>query len=221
MEIDAIAFDLYGTLVGTTSVERACRGVTDRPEELVARWRTTQLEYTWLRSLMSRYEDFWSVTSDALDRVLAGMGLDVDADGRERLMQAWLHLSPFPEVPVALSGLSERAPLAVLSNGSPAMLEAVLKQTGLRDRFEHVLSADAVQAYKPDPRVYALAEGAVGVPRTRILFVSANGWDVAGAGAFGLQTAFVNRGGQPFENLGVAATVIVKDLSGIDDITAR
>ena len=221
MDIDAIAFDLYGTLVDTTSVQRACRAVTDRPEELAARWRTTQLEYTWLRSLMSRYEDFRAITSDALDRALAGISLDLDADDRERLMRAWLHLSPFPEVPSALRVLSERAPLAVLSNGSPAMLEAVLNQQGLGEWFEHLLSADTVQTYKPDPRVYALAERAFGVPRNRILFVSANGWDVAGAGAFGLPTAFVNRSGQPFEYLGVAATATVEDLFGIVDIAAR
>jgi 2-haloacid dehalogenase len=220
MHLRGIAFDLYGTLVDSTSVERACRAVTDRPEELASRWRTTRLEYTWLRSLMSRYEDFWTITSDALDHVLAGMGVDVDVGDRERLMEAWLHLSPFPEVPLALKVLSERTPLAVLSNGSPAMLEAVLRQPGLGDRFEHRLSADAVQTYKPGRRVYALAEQAFGVPRTHILFVSANGWDVAGAGAFGLPAAFVNRSGRPVENLGIAPTVTMEDLSGIVDIAA-
>ena len=214
MDIDAVAFDLYGTLLEVASVGRAAAAVTDDPAALVDLWRQKQLEYSWLRSLMGRYEDFWSVTGDALDYALQRLGITVDAATRANLLNAWLDVRVYPEVPDALGALAPRR-LAVLSNGNPEMLEAGLAAAGIRDRFDHVLSVDEVGVYKPHPSVYELALKAFNLPAERILFVSSNPWDAAGARTFGLPVAWVNRAGVPFESLGVTPSVVAGDLAGV------
>ncbi len=211
-DIDAVAFDLYGTLLEVASVGRAAAEVTEDPAALVDLWRQKQLEYTWLRSLMGRYQDFWTTTGDALDYSLDRLGISVDDDTRARLLGAWLDVRVYPEVPDALAALAPRR-LAVLSNGNPEMLEAGLATAALRDRFDHVLSVDEVGVYKPHPSVYELAVKAFGLPADRILFVSSNPWDAAGARTFGFPVAWVNRMGLPFERLGVTPDLIVTDLS--------
>lgn len=213
---DALAFDVYGTLLDVRSVEAACAEVTANPAALSTLWRQKQLEYSWLRALMDRYEDFSELTGAALDHAAERSGVALDAAARSRLVEAWLELRPFPEVPAALDRLAER-PLAVLSNGSPRMLEEGLLGAGLHDRFAHILSVEAVGTYKPAPAVYALAERALGLPRARILFVSANAWDAAGAGAFGLPSAWVNRAGLPPDRLGVTVGLEVPDLAALAD----
>jgi 2-haloacid dehalogenase len=213
--IDALAFDLYGTLLEVASVGRAAADVTDRSAELVELWRQKQLEYSWLRSLMGRYQDFWSVTGDALDYALDRLGLVVDEETRAGLLGAWLDVRPYPEVPGALDRLGATRRLAVLSNGNPDMLEAGLAAAGLRDRFEHVLSVDEVGVFKPHPSVYELATKAFGLPAGRVLFVSSKGWDAFGARAFGLPVAWVNRGGTPLERLGSPPNLVVPDLSAL------
>jgi 2-haloacid dehalogenase len=210
--VEGIAFDLYGTLLDVASVRGACAEVTPDPDAMAALWRQKQIEYTWLRALMGRYEDFSAVTAAALDHVADRLGLALDAGARNRLLQAWLELAPYPEVADALARLAPR-PLAVLSNGDPAMLEAALAAAGLRGRFAYVLSVDAVRTYKPAPAVYALAERAFGRPRDRLLFVSANPWDAAGAAAFGLPTARLDRSGVPGERLGAEPVMVVADLA--------
>lgn len=205
-------FDLYGTLLEVSSVEAACAEVTAGPAALVSLWRQKQLEYTWLRGLMGRYEDFWAVTAAALDHALERLALSPEEPARARLLDAWLAMRPYPEVAAALDWLAPR-PLAVLSNGSPRMLEAGLASAGLRERFAHVLSVDAVRTYKPAPAVYRLAEQHLGLPRERLLFVSSNAWDAAGAKAFGLPVAWVNRAGAPMERLGVTPDLVVPDLA--------
>ncbi len=212
MPPQAIVFDVYGTLLDPAAVTEVCAAVTDQPAALAALWRQKQLEYTWLRGLMGRYQDFWAVTSAALDYALERLAVSIDERSRARLMDAWLALKPYPEVDTALTRLAP-LPLAVLSNGSPAMLEAGLRAAGLRDRFRHLLSADAVRTYKPAPTVYALAEQRLDVARERLLFVSANAWDVAGARAFGLPSAWVNRMAAPTERLDVAPDLVVHDLN--------
>jgi 2-haloacid dehalogenase len=212
--IDAVAFDLYGTLLEVASVGRAAAGVTDDPTALVDLWRQKQLEYTWLRSLMGCYQDFWTTTGDALDYSLERLGITVNDVGRVSLLNAWLDVSVYPEVPGALAALAPRG-LAVLSNGNPEMLEAGLAAAGIRDRFDHVLSVDQLGVYKPHPSVYQLALKAFDLPAERILFVSSNPWDAAGARTFGLPVAWVNRAGVPFEHLGVAPSVVVTDLAGV------
>jgi 2-haloacid dehalogenase len=213
--IDAVAFDLYGTLLEVASVGRAAAEVTEDPAALVDLWRTKQLEYSWLRSLMGRYQDFWTTTGDALDYSLDRLGITVDDDTRARLLGAWLDVSVYPEVPEALNALAAGGSrrLAVLSNGNPDMLEAGLAAATLRDRFEHVLSVDEVGVFKPHPSVYELALKAFSRPAERILFVSSNAWDAAGARTFGFPVAWVNRAGVPFERLGVTPDLIVADLA--------
>ncbi len=209
---DALVFDLYGTLLEVASVGRAAAAVTDDPARLVDLWRQKQLEYTWLRSLMGRYVDFWELTGDALDYTLDRLAVEVDAGGRQRLLGAWLDVAPYPEVPDALARLAPRT-LAVLSNGSPSMLEEGLAAGGLTKAITHVISVDQLSIYKPHPSVYALAEQNLGLAPDRMLFVSSNPWDAAGARSFGLPVAWVNRAGAPMERLGVTPDLIVADLA--------
>ena len=209
-----MAFDLYGTLAEVASVGRAAAEVTGDPAALVDLWRQKQLEYTWLRSLMGAYQEFWATTGDALDYSLDRLGITVDQPTRAKLLNAWLAVRVYPEVPAALDALAPR-PLAVLSNGNPEMLEACLATAGVRDRFEHVLSVDELGVYKPHPSVYELAVKAFGLPAERILFVSSNPWDAAGARTFGLRVAWVNRMGVPFERLGATPDLVVADLAEV------
>jgi 2-haloacid dehalogenase len=219
-EIGAVAFDLYGTLLEVASVGRAAAEVTGDPAGLVDLWRTKQLEYSWLRSLMGRYQDFWTTTGDALDYSLERLGIPVDDDTRARLMGAWLDVSAYPEVPGALETLGAGRRLAVLSNGNPDILEAGLAAAALRDRFEHVLSVDEVGVFKPHPSVYELAVKAFGLPAGQILFVSSNPWDAAGARTFGFPVAWVNRAGAPFERLGVTPNFVVANLAELAEAVA-
>jgi 2-haloacid dehalogenase len=216
MNVGALVFDLFGTLVDVRSIQVAAAAESPDPGELVALWRQKQLEYSWLRALMGRYEDFWAITADALDYSIARLGLSVEDAERSRLLDAWLAVRPYPEVGRALDRLARR-PLAILSNGTPRMLEETLRTSGLRQWFAHVLSVEEVRTYKPAPAVYALAERRLGLPRARILFVSANAWDAAGAKAFGLPVAWVNRVGVPPDNLGAPPDITVRDLTELAD----
>ena len=195
-------FDAYGTLFDVHSVIEAGRAITGDPAALSALWRQKQLEYTWLRSLMGRYEDFWSVTEAALRFSVRRLGLKADEAQLARLMDAYLTLACFPEVEAALARLAGR-PRAILSNGSPRMLSAAVASSGLGRHLQHVLSVDSVKIFKPAPAVYALGPRALGIPAADLLFVSSNAWDVAGAKAFGYQVAWCNRTGAPREELGV------------------
>ena len=207
----AFVFDAYGTLFDVHSVVEAARAVTTDPQALSLLWRQKQLEYTWLRSLMGRYEDFWLVTGQALRFALRRLGVAAGEAQIESLMEAYLALSPFPEVPGALRAL-RGTPLAILSNGSPRMLESAVRSSGLAGAFDHVLSVDAVGVYKPSPRVYEMAPRALGLTAGEIVFVSSNGWDVAGAKASGYHAAWCNRAGAPEEELGARADLVVTRL---------
>jgi 2-haloacid dehalogenase len=209
--IRGYVFDAYGTLFDVHSVIEAGRAITDDPAALSVAWRQKQLEYTWLRALMGAYVDFWAVTEAALRHTLRRLGLTPSAAQVRRLMDAYLSLTCFPEVPAALERLAGR-PRAVLSNGSPAMLAAAVASSGLGKYLDHVISVDAVRTYKPSPLVYALGPGTLGLPAGELLFVSSNGWDVAGAKAFGYQVAWCNRTGAPEEELGARADVVVRAL---------
>jgi 2-haloacid dehalogenase len=200
--IRCYVFDAYGTLFDVHSVIDAGRAITDDPGALSAAWRQKQLEYTWLRSLMGRYEDFWAVTEAALRHSVRRLGLRADEAQLARLMDAYLSLACFPEAPEALERLAGR-PRAILSNGSPRMLQAAVASSGLGRHLEHVLSVDAVKIYKPSPAVYALAPRALDLRPEQLLFVSSNAWDVAGAKAFGYQVAWCNRSAAPPEELGL------------------
>ena len=209
--IRGYVFDAYGTLFDVHSVIEAGRAITADPAALSLLWRQKQLEYTWLRSLMGRYEDFWAVTEAALRYSVQRLGLRADAAQLARLMDAYLTLACFPEVPAALDRLAGR-PRAILSNGSPRMLAAAVASSGLGARLQHLLSVDAVKTYKPAPSVYALGPRALGVPADALLFVSSNAWDVAGAKSFGYQVAWCNRTGAPAEELGAAPDLVITRL---------
>jgi 2-haloacid dehalogenase len=199
--IRGYVFDAYGTLFDVHSVVEAGREITADPMALSTAWRQKQLEYTWLRALMGRYEDFWAVTGAALRHAVRRLGLTATPAQLARLMDAYLRLACFPEVKSALARLEGR-PRAILSNGSPRMLDAAVASSGLRPLLEHVLSVDAVKTYKPSPVVYALGPKALGIPAEDLLFVSSNAWDAAGARSFGYQVAWCNRTAAPAEDLG-------------------
>jgi 2-haloacid dehalogenase len=209
--IRGYVFDAYGTLFDVHSVVEAGRALTSDPAALSATWRQKQLEYTWLRALMGRYEDFWAVTEAALRWSVRRLSLEASPAHVRLLMDAYLSLACFPEVKDALARLAPR-PRAILSNGSPRMLEAAVESSGLRGFLQHLLSVDAVRTYKPSPAVYALGPKALGLPPDEILFVSSNAWDVAGAKAFGYQVAWCNRTGAPEEELGLRADHVVTRL---------
>jgi 2-haloacid dehalogenase len=216
----AFVFDAYGTLFDVHSVVEAGRAITADPQGLSALWRQKQIEYTWLRALMGRYEDFWAVTEAALRFAVRRLGLTAGEDEIRALMEAYLSLRTFPEVTAALARLGG-APLGMLSNGSPRMLEAAVRSSGLAGVFQHVLSVDAVGTYKPSPEVYALGPRAFGLPAADILFVSSNAWDVAGAKAFGFQVCWCNRFGAEMDSLGVLPDYEVERLDRIPERLAR
>ena len=200
--VKACVFDAYGTLFDVHSAVAKHRPRLGDLADLVSiLWRTKQLEYTWLRSLMGHHADFWKVTQEALD--FAFNVHDIDNPGLHRdLMQAYLKLDCYPEVPESLSILKSRGfKLAILSNGTPAMLDAAVKNAGLGDLIEENFSVEDVGIFKPDPRVYQMAVDGLSVRPEEIVFQSSNAWDAAGASAFGFKVAWVNRFGQREERL--------------------
>ncbi len=214
-DVRAVVFDAYGTLFDVHSVMAACREVTADPEALSLQWRAKQLEYTWLRALMGRYEDFWEITRAALRFALKRLKLEASEAQVARLLEAYLSLSPFPEVSGTLQALRPRHALAILSNGSPRMLQAAVESSGLAPYLHHVISVDGLRTYKPNPAVYALAPTTLGVPKNTIAFVSSNSFDVIGAKAFGFRACWCNRAGAPLDELGFAPDVTVRRLDEI------
>ena len=216
--VSALVFDAYGTIFDVHSVSRLAESLfPGRGAAISAAWRTKQLEYSWLRTLMDRYEDFSRVTRASLDWAIESLGLEADDAARRSLLDEYRRLAPFPEVPAVLESLARARPLAILSNGHPEMLDAVVDHSGLRGHFRGgVLSVHPARRFKPDPAVYRIAEEALGVPRALMGFVSSNGWDAAGARSFGFRAYWVNRGGAPVERLGVRPDAIVKDLAALE-----
>ncbi len=214
MQVKGLLFDAYGTLFDVHSVIEAGRAVTSDPAALSNVWRAKQLEYTWLRTLMGRYEDFWTVTEAALDFACRRLGLEVGAAQRARLMDAYLRLDPYPEVRAVLERL-RGIPCAILSNGAPKMLDAVVAHAGLGSLLTAVISVDAVRRFKPAPEVYALGPARLGLPKEAIGFVSSNGWDVIGAKAYGFPVVWVNRGKAPLDGLGLTPDLTVPDLTAL------
>ena len=195
MPIRALVFDAYGTLYDVQSVRNVAIELCGDKGDLIAQlWRLKQLEYTWLRSAMRCYEDFWLVTRAALDFSLASVGIAADAAICDRLMQSYLHLDLHEEAVRALASLRHYK-LAILSNGSPYMLDALVKSSEVAGCFADVISVDQVKRYKPDPACYALVEPALGVLKEEVLFISSNGFDVAGAKCYGFQVAWIERDG--------------------------
>jgi 2-haloacid dehalogenase len=211
----AYVFDAYGTLFDVHSVIEAARSITTDPLALSTLWRQKQLEYTWLRSLMGRYEDFWLVTEHALRFALGRLRIECSPRQIAMLMDAYLTLACFPEVRGALARLSGK-PLGILSNGAPRMLDAVVRANDLEATITHVLSVDAVKIYKPSPKVYELGTRAFGFAPRDMLFVSSNAWDIAGSKAFGYQTCWCNRQNAPMDVLGLASDYEVERLDQLE-----
>jgi 2-haloacid dehalogenase len=218
--VRGLLFDAYGTLFDVHSVVEAATAVTADPQALSALWRAKQLEYTWLRTLMGRYEDFWAVTEAALVFACRRLGLEVGPAERARLMDAYLRLEPFPEVRAVLERLRD-LPCAILSNGAPRMLDGVVAHTGLGPYLRAVISVDAVARFKPAPEVYALGPARLGLPRDALGFVSSNCWDVMGAKAYGFPVVWVNRQRAPLDELGLVPDLEVADLGGLAGALGR
>jgi 2-haloacid dehalogenase len=215
----AVIFDAYGTLFDVAAVSAVCARVAPDPAAFVALWRSKQLEYAFLRGLMRQYADFSVVTRDALRYTAAATGTPLAAEQEAELLAAWDEVTPFPEVATTLSELKARGlTLAILSNGTPAMLEQLVRANGLTASFDRLLSVDTVQTYKPDPAVYDLIERELGVRRERALFVSSNYWDVSGARAFGLAVGWVNRAGATPDQLGQQPSFELASLAGLLDL---
>ncbi|MEO8052678.1 MAG: haloacid dehalogenase type II [Acidobacteriota bacterium] len=215
MNPKAIVFDAYGTLFDVHSV---VQGIGDNlagdVQALSALWRQKQIEYTWLRSLMGRYEDFWAVTYAALKSAVRQLKIEASDAQLNTLMQAYLVPAAFSDVRPAFEGLKS-TPLAILSNGSPGMLESAVRHNGLESSFAAVISVDRVRTYKPSPMVYALGPEILKLPAKDILFVSSNWWDAAGAKAFGYRVCWCNRSAAEMEALGFAPDMTISRLDEI------
>jgi 2-haloacid dehalogenase len=221
-DIGACVFDAYGTLFDINGAASGARDeLGDDWQRLSDLWRLKQLQYTWLRGLAEHHADFWQVTGDALDFALATLKLERPGL-RGRLMDLYLRLGTYPEVPAMLRELKERGmKLAILSNGTPAMLAAVVANSGLDGVFDAVLSVEEVGVYKPHPLVYGLAAQRLRIAPSHICFLSSNGWDAYSAKAFGFRVFWCNRFGQAAERIPTPPDGEIADLSALPALLAR
>jgi 2-haloacid dehalogenase len=217
--IEACVFDAYGTLFDVNSAARVAQdSLGAQWQPLAELWRAKQLQYTWLRGLGGRHADFWQVTGDALDFAMATMKVE-DPALRTRLMNLYMVLSAYPEVPETLKRLKAGGmKLAILSNGSPAMLAAAAANAGIAELLDAVLSVEEVKVYKPHPAVYGLACERLNVAADRICFLSSNGWDAYSAKAFGLRVLWCNRFGQAAERIPETPDGQITTLAELPDI---
>ena len=216
--IKAIIFDAYGTLFDVNSAARKCKGkIGDKWEAFANYWRTTQLEYTWLRSLMNRHKDFWQVTEDSLDKSMKAF--KIDPSMRNELLDLYKILSTFPEVTEVLKNLKEKNyKLAILSNGTPALLNELIKSNNLDNIFDDIFSIEKVGIYKPDSKVYDLPIKKYQIKKDEVAFLSANTWDVSGAGNYGYNSVWVNRNNNIFDNLDYKPSRKIKSLDQLLEI---
>ena len=216
--IKAIVFDAYGTLFDVNSAAEKCKGkIGDKWEGFANFWRTTQLEYTWLRSLMKRHKDFWQVTEDSLDKSMKTFS--IDSSMKNELLDLYKKLSPYSEVKGVLNSLKEKKyKLAILSNGTPALLNELVRSNNLEDIFDDLFSIEEVGIYKPDSKVYDMPIKKYQIKADEIAFLSSNTWDVSGGGNYGYNTIWVNRNKNIFDNLDYKPKNEVSDLTQIVDI---
>ncbi|MEL6642918.1 MAG: haloacid dehalogenase type II [Pseudomonadota bacterium] len=224
MPITTCVFDAYGTLFDVSAAARIAaeepgRGaLAETWQTLAAHWRAKQLQYTWLRAVTDDHTDFWKVTQDGLDWAMEAVGLE-DMELRERLLALYWELAAYTEVHVMLARLKAAGRMtAILSNGSPDMLEGAVTSAGIGETLDAVLSVESVGVFKPDPRVYDLVGSTFGCDRSEVLFVSSNGWDAACASAYGFQTAWVNRMNEPVDRLPGRPAHVLRDLTTIPDL---
>ncbi len=216
--IKAIIFDAYGTLFDVNSAAEKCKDkIGNKWESFANYWRTTQLEYTWLRSLMNRHRDFWQVTEDSLGKSLKAFKIDISMRGE--LLNLYKTLSTFPEVKEVLNNLKEKNyKLAILSNGTPSLLNELVKSNNLNNIFADIFSIEEVEIYKPDSRVYDLPINKYQIQENEVAFLSANTWDVSGGGNYGYNAVWVNRNNNIFDNLDYQPKHQVKQLGELLDL---
>ena len=215
--IKAIIFDAYGTLFDVNSAAKKCKDkIGDKWESFANYWRTTQLEYTWLRSLMNRHKDFWQITEDSLDKSIKAF--KIDNSMRNELLDLYKILSTFPEVPTVLKNLKEKKyKLAILSNGTPSLLNKLVKSNNLDNIFDDIFSIEEVGIYKPDSKVYDIPIKKYQIQKNEIVFLSANTWDVSGGGNYGYKAIWVNRNNNIFDNLDFKPVHEIENLKDINN----
>ena len=216
--IKAIIFDAYGTLFDVNSAAEKCKHkIGDKWEGFANYWRTTQLEYTWLRSLMNRHKDFWQVTEDSLDKSMKIF--EIDLSMKKELLNLYKKLSTFPEVKEVLNNLKEKDyKLAILSNGTPSLLYELVKSNNLDNIFDDIFSIEEVKIYKPNSKVYDLPFKKYQIKKNEVAFLSANTWDVSGGGNYGYRSIWVNRNNNIFDNLDYKPKEEVKNLKQLLEI---
>jgi len=211
--VKAIIFDAYGTLFDVNSAAEKCKDkIGDKWEPFANFWRTTQLEYTWLRSLMGRHKDFWQITEDSLDKSMKAF--NIDSSMKNELLNLYKILSPYKEVPETLKALKEKKfKLAILSNGTPSLLDELVKSNNLDNLFDDLFSIEEVGIYKPNSKVYDIPIKKYRIKKNEIAFLSANTWDVSGGGNYGYKSIWVNRNNNIFDNLDYEPQNQIKNLS--------
>ena len=211
--IKAIIFDAYGTLFDVNSAAEKCKSkIGNKWESFANYWRTTQLEYTWLRSLMSRHKDFWQITEDSLDKSIETF--QIDPSMKNELLDLYKILLPFSEVPEVLKLLKEKKyKLAILSNGTPSLLNQLVKNNNLDNIFDDIFSIEEVGIYKPDSKVYDMPIKKYNIQKKEVVFLSANTWDVSGGGNYGYSSIWVNRNNSVFDNLDYKPKLEIKNLT--------
>ena len=214
----AIVFDAYGTLFDVNSAAEKCKDkIGNKWENFANFWRTTQLEYTWLRSLMKKHKNFWQITEDSLDKSMETFHIDKSL--RNDLLNFYKELSPYPEVKNVLENLKKKSfKLAILSNGTPELLNHLVKSSDLENLFDDIFSVEEVKIYKPDPKVYDMPVNKYKVSKGEITFLSANTWDVSGAGNYGYNSIWVNRNNSVFDKLDYKPKNEVKNLKQLLDL---
>ena len=211
--IKAIIFDAYGTLFDVNSAAEKCKDkIGDKWEPFANFWRTTQLEYTWLRSLMERHKDYWQITEDSLDKSMKAFNIDLSM--KNELLNLYKILSPYKEVPETLKALKEKKfKLSILSNGTPSLLNELVKSNNLENLFDDIFSIEQVGVYKPSSRVYDMPIKKYNISKGEVAFLSANTWDVSGGGNYGYQSIWVNRNNNIFDNLDFKPKYQITDLN--------
>jgi len=216
--IKAIIFDAYGTLFDVNSAAEKCKDKIGKKWESFSNyWRTTQLEYTWLRNLMGRHKDFWQITEDSLDKSMKVF--EIDSSMKSDLLNLYKILSTFPEVKDALNILKEKKyKIAILSNGTPSLLNELVKSNNLDNIFDDVFSIEEVKAYKPDPKVYNIPIKKYQIQKNEVAYLSANTWDVSAGGNYGFNPIWVNRNNNIFDNLDFKPINEIKNLKNINEL---
>tara|TARA_B100000214_G_scaffold193448_1_gene140011 strand:+ start:2551 stop:3216 length:666 start_codon:yes stop_codon:yes gene_type:complete len=216
--IKAIIFDAYGTLFDVNSAAERCKGkIGDKWENFANYWRTTQLEYTWLRSLMKRHKDFWQVTEDSLEKSMKVFKIDISM--KNELLDLYKILQTYPEVSEVLKNLKyKNYKLAILSNGTPSLLKELVKSNNLNELFDDIFSIEEVGIYKPDSKVYDIPIKKYSIKKDEVVYLSANTWDVSGGGNYGYNSVWVNRNNNFFDKLDYSAKNEIKSLNRLLDI---